>query len=313
MRTPDIQRLQIEVDKLQHAQMAVATERGYAHDWRTFHAWCERAGRQALPASPETLSLFIADQLAGKKVVTVCRYAAGVAFIHSREGYASPFDNSVHKTLRGARRMRAEQPRQMRPLMAVQLGQICGHLIENRSPVCVRNRALILLGFATAIRRANLAALRIEDLTFCEEGLLVLVRREKQNREGGAGRLVAVPFGRNRITCPVRALEDWLKIRGRSPGPLFTRLDNASGTDLHPLSCNAIGKIVKGAIAGAGIDARQYGPHSLRSGFITEAAIAGATTLVIAAHVGHKSLESTARYFRPATLFRANCAGLVGL
>ena len=313
MRTPDIAGLQIEVDKLQKAQMSVATEKGYAHDWRTFRAWCERAGRQALPASPETLSLFIADQLAGKKVVTVCRYAAGVGFIHRREGFPSPLDGSVHQTLRGARRMRAEQPRQMRPLTVAQLREIAIHLERRATPVAIRNRAIVLVGFATAIRRANLAALRFEDVTFCAEGLLVLVRREKQNREGGAGRTVAVPYGEKRITCPVRTLEAWLKIRGRGDGPLFTRLDKASSPAVDPLSSNAIGKIVKSAIAGAGIDARQYGPHSLRSGFITEAGIAGASTLVIAAHVGHKSLESTARYFRPASLFRANCAGLLGL
>ena len=313
MRTPDIARLQIEVDKLQHARMAVATERGYAHDWRTFRAWCERAGRQALPASPETLSLFVADQLASKKVVTVCRYAAGVGFIHRREGFPSPLDGSVHQTLRGARRMRAEQPRQMQPLTVAQLRSVCAWLEGQDTAVAIRGRAILLVGFASAIRRANLAALRVEDVTFCGEGMLLLIRREKQNREGGAGRVVAVPFGRSQATCPVRALEAWMAKRGSGSGPLFTRQDNASGTDIDPLSCNAIGKIVKSAIAGAGIDARQYGPHSLRSGFITEAGIAGASTLVIAAHVGHKSLESTARYFRPASLFRANCAGLVGL
>lgn len=96
------------------------------------------------------------------------------------------------------------------------------------------------------------------------------------------------------------------------PGPLFTRLDNASGP-IDSLSSNAIGNIVKRAIAAAGIDARQTGTHSLRSGFICEAGIAGVSTLLIAAHVGHKSVESTARYFRPGSVFRANCAGLVGL
>jgi integrase len=307
---PDIPRLQAEVDRLQRAQMAVATEKGYAHDWRTFQAWCDRAKRQALPASPETLSLFIADQLARKKVVTVCRYAAGVAFVHRREGYPSPADDSVHRTLRGARRTRAEQPRQMRPLSIAQIRKIAAAL--KGSPAAVRNRAIVLVGFATALRRINLAALRVEDLTFCQEGFCVLVKREKQNREGGAGRTVAVPFGAKPLTCPLRALLAWLKIRGRHAGPLFSRLDSASGT-ADPLSTNAIGNIVKAAIAGAGIDARQYGPHSLRSGFITEAGIAGASTLLIAAHVGHKSVESTARYFRPAGLFRANCAGLVGL
>jgi integrase len=235
-------------------------------------------GRQPLPASPETLS--IADQLAGKKVVTVCRYAAGVAFVHRREGFPSPVDESVHKTLRGARRMRAEQPRQMRPLTVSQLRKIAGRL--KGSPLAIRNRAIVVMGFATALRRASLAALRFEDLTFCEEGFCVLVKREKQNREGAAGRIVAVPSGKNRITCPVRALEAWLKVRGRSPGPLFTRLDNASQRFSDSLSCNAIAEIVKSAIAAAGIDARQYGPHSLRSGFICEAGILGLSTLAIA-------------------------------
>jgi integrase len=308
--SPDIKLLQAEVDRLQHAQMATATEKGYAHDFRTFRRWCQSANRQWLPATPETLNLFIVDQLRAKKVVTVCRYACGVAFVHRREGFPSPVDESVHKTLRGARRTRAEQPRQMRPLSIAQLRKVAAAL--KGTPVALRDRAIVLVGFSTALRRINLAQLRLEDLTFCEEGFCVLVKREKQNREGTAGRIVAVPFGKNRITCPVRTVQAWLKIRGRGPGPLFTRLDNASGA-IDSLSANAIGNIVKQAIAAAGIDARQTGTHSLRSGFICEAGIAGVSTLLIAAHVGHKSVESTARYFRPGSLFRANCAGLVGL
>jgi integrase len=270
------------------------------------------ANRQALPASPETLSLFLADQLATKKVVTVARYVAGIAFRHRREGFPSPVDGSVHLTLRGARRLHAEQPRQMRPISVAQLRKVAAYLEGVGTPIAIRNRAMLVLAFATALRLANLAALCFEDLTFCDEGVLVLVKREKQNREGVAGRKVAVPFGKNLLTCPVRTLDAWLKIRGRSPGPLFTRRNN-SKTGIEPLSNRAIGRIVKGAMEGAGIDARQRGPHSLRAGFISEAGIAGASTLQIAAHVGHKSVNSTARYFRPGSLFRGNCAGLIGL
>lgn len=290
--------------------MSPATEKGYAHDWKIFTRWAKRFGREPLPASSETVSLFIADQLRRKKVVTVARYACGIAFMHRREGFQSPCDNSVHKTLRGARRMRAEQPRQMRPLSIAQLRKIASRL--HGSAVAIRNRAILVLGFATAIRRASLASLAIEDVSFEAEGLVILLRREKQNREGCAGRMVAVPYGKNSATCPVRTLEAWLKHRGRQPGALFCRLNNGR-RDIQPLGLNAIGKIVKAAVAGAGIDPREYGPHSLRSGFITEAGIAGASTLVIAAHVGHQCLDSTARYFRPGSLFRANCAALVGL
>lgn len=312
MCTPDIARLQAEVDRLQHAQMAATTERGYAHDFRTFSRWCLRANRQPLPASSGTLSLFIADQLAGKKVVTVARYASGVDFIHRREGFPSPFDASVHRTLRGARRLRAEQPRQMRPVTIVELREIAAYLKAQDTSVAIRNQAIILVGFASALRRINLAQLRIEDVTFCDEGMLLLIRREKQNREAGAGRIVAVPFGKNPITCPVHSLEAWLKIRGYVPGPLFTRLDNASG-QADALSLNAVCKIVQQSIAAAGLDAQQRGTHSLRSGFICESGVLGLSTLAISAHVGHKSVDSTAKYFRPGSLFRGNCAGMIGL
>jgi site-specific recombinase XerC len=101
------------------------------------------------------------------------------------------------------------------------------------TPVSIRNRALLLLAFATGLRRSNLTALCLEDLAFCEEGLRILVKREKQNREGVAGRKVGVPLGENPVTCAVRALEEWIKIRGPEPGPLFTRLDTASGPQIR--------------------------------------------------------------------------------
>jgi integrase len=293
--------------------MAPLTEKGYACDWRTFREWCRRAKLRSLPASPETLSLFLADQLVSKKVVTVRRYAAGVAYKHSREGYPSPLDDSVRRTLRGASRMRAEQPRQMHPLSVAQLRKVVTVLKKGeRTPAVVRNQALLVAGFASALRASNLVALRFEDLTFCPEGVLLLIRREKQNREGGAGRTVALPYGKHRTTCPVRTLKDWLKIRGRSEGALFGRLDHGmAGTEL--LNRRSLIGIVKRCVAAAGIDESQYSPHSLRSGLITAAGIAGVSALVVGEHVGHKSPESTARYFRPANRFRMNCAGMVGL
>ena len=156
---PDLERLQAEVDKLQQAQMSLMTERGYACDFRLFRKWCALAGRAALPASPQTLNLNIADRLQSRKVTSVCRYAAGIAFFHRREGFPSPVDDSVHKTLRGARRMRAEQPRQMRPMTVAQLRIVAAHMLGLGTPVSIRNRALLLLAFATGLRRSNLTAL----------------------------------------------------------------------------------------------------------------------------------------------------------
>jgi len=308
----DTESLEISIDAFRRAELSPASEKGYRHDWDIFVRWCERANLQSLPASPHTLGLYLADRLITKKVVSVCRSAAAVAFIHKREGFPSPLDESVRRILRGARRTRAEQSRQMRPLTVVQLRQVCAKLIQGTTARAARDRAIVVIGFATGLRRINLAALRMEDVTCHVEGAIFLVRQEKNDKQSH-GRLVGVPYGRNPQTCPIDALEAWLAVRGRQNGPLFTRLDRGRASETEPLSCNAIAKVVKAAISRAGIDAGQFCTHSLRAGIITEAGIAGASALVIGAHVGHKSADSTARYFRPANLFRTNPAGLVGL
>jgi integrase len=309
----EIDRLRADLKELYQAEMAQATEKGYAHDMRTFRRWCRRARRQPLPASPETVALWIADLLrSGHKVATASRYAAGVAFQHRREGFPNPVDETVRKALKGARRIRCEPVRQMRPLTIAQLRQIARKLARGADPVSLRNRAIVVLGFATALRRSSLARLRFEDLHFRPHGIEVFVRREKQDRQG-TGRTVAAPTGRLTATCPVAALKAWLAERGRDPGPLFTRLDNGRLSALDPLTPTAVGNIVKAAIASAGIDARDYGSHSLRAGLITAAGQAGVNHLVIAETSGHRSLDSLKRYFRPENLFQACAGAWVGL
>jgi len=309
---PDLELLRIEVDKFRAAETAAITEYGYSRDWMNFCAWCKRTGCVPLPASSETLCLFIADQLTNKKVSTACRRAAAVCSIHQRAGYPSPSDNSVRQLLRGARRIRAEQPRQMRPLSVLELRQVAGILSEKRTRIATRNCGIVVVAFASALRRSNISMLRMEDVTFCAEGFIILVRKEKNDPQS-VGRLIPMPHGSNELTCPVRALKAWLALRGSQKGPLFTRLDSNRKSETEALSFNAIGKIVKKAIAATGIDAALSGCHSLRAGLITEAGIAGVSPLVIAATSGHRSLDSLKDYFRPIGLFKACAAGQIGL
>jgi integrase len=110
----------------------------------------------------------------------------------------------------------------------------------------------------------------------------------------------------------VRALTDWLAIRGRDNGALFSRLDNNRSNAVQRLSKNAMGGIVKKAMASIGLEGL-WGTHSTRAGIIVASGLAGASTLQIGAHVGHASPTTTAGYFRPETLFRGNVAGRVGL
>jgi integrase len=307
----DLELLRLEVDKLRGAEMAALTEYGYSRDFHNFCVWCEQASRTSLPATSETLSLFVAHQLGQKKVTTVSRRVAAVSYVHVRAGHPSPADASVRQILRGARRLRCEQLRQMRPLSVEQLRQVAARLTGNGTPIAIRNSAIVLTGFSSALRRSNLSMLLMEDVTFCDEGFVILVRREKNDRRR-VGRLVPVPYGTNEFTCPVRALKAWLAVRGMQNGPLFTRQNNNRRSDVEPLSCNSIGTIVKAAIDDIGVEGL-WGPHSLRAGLITECGIAGVSPLVIAAQSGHKSLDSLRDYFRPVGLFKACAASMIGL
>jgi len=201
----------------------------------------------------------------------------------------------------------------MQPLDLAMIARIAEALTADAGRVAARDRAVILLGFATALRRSNISALTLDDIAFCREGITVRVRKEKQDQEG-KGRIVGIPRGANRHTCPLIALESWLDVRGREPGPLFVRMDRSRvHRPLVTLAPQGVLGLVKRNIAKIGIDATEYGAHSLRAGFVTEALEKGVGEIRVANHTGHRSLSTLRRYFRPRDLFKANACAALGL
>lgn len=292
-------------------RLSPVTERGYAYDWLMFERWCVKARRKSLPADPETVALFVTEQLvSGKKVSTAERRWS--AIVHAHKMAATPLRDCLEPRaiLNGAQRIRMERPRQMAPLSVASLEKITAALARRGDALSARDRAVLVCGFASALRRSTLCSLSLRDVEFTREGLIVHVRKEKQDQQG-RGRMIGLPPGRKEATCPVAALEAWLRYRGRTPGPLFTRLDRAGpGLQLHP---GAIANIVKARVSAIGLDARLHAGHSLRSGFVTSAGEAGIGELLIAAQTGHRSMEVLRRYFRRTNLFKANAAGMIGL
>ena len=288
---------------------APRTLAGYASDWKSFTAWCSRAEQVALPAAVETVLQYLTDLLRqGRRVTTATRHASGIAHAHRAAGLLSPCGSEVRQLLLGAQRLRGEQPQQKTPIGLADLRQMCARL--GQDPKGVRNRAVLLVGFATALRRSNLCALDLADVRFEQEGIIVRVRREKQDQLG-RGRDIGVPRG-HAGTCPVAALRAWLGIRGDLAGPLFSRLHGSkpTGQRLHP---NRIGAIVKAAVQSIGLDPAGFAGHSLRAGFVTEAGERGAGELLIAAQTGHRSMSVLRLYFRRRNLFKANACAMLGL
>jgi len=178
--------------------------------------------------------------------------------------------------------------------------------------VGLRDRAVLLLGFAGAFRRSEPVSLDINDLDFSRAGLIVTLRKSKADQEGKSQRL-GIPFGSSESTCPVRAVQAWLESARITDGPVLRPLDRFQRVQPARLSAERIALIVKRRAKAVGLDPARYAGHSLRAGLATSAAAAGASERVIMSQTGHRSADMVRRYIREGSLFTSNPAAMVGL
>jgi integrase len=169
--------------------------------------------------------------------------------------------------------------------------------------VGLRDRALLLLGFAGAFRRSELVSLDVADLEFTWAGLIVTLRKSKTDQEGRSRRL-GIPYGSSEQTCPVRSLQAWLESARITDGPVFRSMDRFHRVQPGRLSDKAVALVVKRRAKSVGLDPSRYAGHSLRAGLATSAAAAGASERVIMSQTGHRSADMVRRYIREGNLFR---------
>lgn len=285
-----------------------ATVRAYDSDWKRFVEWCARAGRPSLPASADTVSLYLADVVtANQSAHSASRYATAINHFHIRAGKPSPVGQEVRDVLKGARRkFGTASPGAKTALTPDELRQICRKMMDSGEPGAIRDRALLVIGFATALRRSELAALNLADITILPRRRLVVRVRRAKNDQLGRGREIGLFPGKHAETCPARALQAWIKFRGKEPGALFTRFAcDGSRTSLR-LSAQSVGVRVQAAVASIGLDPALYGGHSLRAGCVTAAYEAGAPDSAIMTRSGHRSHASMRKYQRSGNLFAFN-------
>ncbi len=282
------------------AEKAPATRRGYRSDVAIFVAWCQARGLPPLPAAPETLAAFLADQAkTGSKLATLRRRVAAIAYAHEAAGHEPPQSRLVKSTMQGIARTIGAAKQQKAPVTAERLRDMVKHCDDTLRGL--RDRALLLLGFAGAMRRSELVALTVADLEEVEEGLRVHVRRSKTDQEG-VGQVVPVLNGsRFKVAEAVRA---WLQAAQISDGPVFRPLRKGGGVLPAALSTKSVAAIVKAYAELAGLDPALFAGHSLRAGFLTSAAIAGASVFKMMEVSRHRSMETVRGYVRDAELFK---------
>lgn len=290
--------------------LALNTRSAYEHDWKLFTTWCREVNRSPLPALPDTVLLFLTAQLtSGLKIATARRRLFAISHYHRSSCIDLPGRVQAMEFMRSAHRMRGERAKRTRPLAISQLREISDLLGRDGSVAAIRDRAILLLGFTSALRRSSIVELTLEDLEFTSEGLLLTIVREKQDQEA-RGRYVAIPFGKHQATCAVAALRAWLRIRPQTPERQVF-IDLVKGRAHHGLRSDHVAQVVKRGVALLGCDPGAYSGHSLRAGFITAAGEQGVSDLMIAEQSGHRSMNVLRMYLRRTNAFRANpCAAL---
>jgi integrase len=171
----------------------------------------------------------------------------------------------------------------------------------------LRDRALLLVGLAAALRRSELVALDVADVERVRRGIVLQLRRSKTDR-GGQGHNIAIPYGRSRW-CPVACLDAWLSASGIAESAIFRPVDRHGRVHNARLSGEAVSILVRERIAAAGLDPVGYSGHSLRAGLATSAAQAGVPAWRIKAQTRHASEAMLAHYIRQGELFADNAAG----
>jgi len=281
------------------------TMRAYRGDVKRFVAWCDEGGYASLPANAEVVSAYLAHLAdSGKRSATIGRALAGIAKAHDLAGHASPAkDPLVRATLAGIKRVIGTKSNPVKPLLVDDIRKLVDVI-----PGDVRgdrDKALLLVGFTGAFRRSELVAIDLRHMIFSDKGLLVLIPKSKTDQEA-QGQHVAIPFAGDERYCPVRAAKHWMtraKIEREVAGPLFRKVVDNHVVDAKGLSAQTVKDIAKRWAKRAGIDPAKVAGHSLRAGYATSGALAGANVFQLQSVTRHADVKSLQRYVRIEDLF----------
>ena len=305
----DIKALQEETLVNLKNSKANNTVRAYKSDFNDFSLFCVKNGLKPLPSEPKIVSLYL-THLSTKevKMSTLKRRLVSIGVIHRLKGYYLDTKHpSIIENIMGIKRRKGSIQKGKKPLLINNLKQLINVIDEynNQEIKKLRDRSIILIGFAGGFRRAELVSLDYDDLDFVIEGLKINIKRSKTD-QFGEGSTKALPYLDNSNYCPVLSLKNWIKLTNINSGPLFRRFTKGSRLTINRLTDQSVALLIKKYLNLAGIENKDYSGHSLRSGFATSAAESGVEERSIMAMTGHKSTEMVRRYIKEANLFKNN-------
>ena len=292
----DIKSLELETLRNLKNSKAPNTLRAYKADFRDFSAFCIKNGLASLPTEPKILSLYLTHLSATSKFSTLKRRIASISVIHKMKGYYLDTKHPViMENLYGIKRVKGSNQKAKKPILINDLKLII-NVIDKKNQSekrKIRDKTIILLGFAGGFRRSELVDIDYDDIEFVIEGVKIFIKRSKTD-QSGEGMTKAIPYFDNKLFCPVTNLKKWIDYSEIKMGKIFD------------ISDKSVALIIKKYASLSGLDANRYGGHSLRSGFATSAAESGAEERNIMAMTGHKTTQMVRRYIQEANLFKNN-------
>jgi site-specific recombinase XerD len=285
------------------------TVRAYKSDFKDFELFCLKNGFKSMPSDSKIVSLYL-TYLSTKdvKMSTLKRRLVAIGVIHRLKGhYLDTKHPSIIENIMGIKRRKGSVQKGKKPLLINNLKTIINVIddIKDDEIKRYRDRTIILIGFSGGFRRNEIVSLDFDDLDFVNEGLKINLKKSKTD-QFGEGSIKALPYFNNHTYCPVRSIQKWLKMSNIQSGPIFRKFYKGMKLSNDRLTDQSVALLIKEYLEKAGIDNTNYSGHSLRSGFATSAAEAGAEERSIMSMTGHKSTEMVRRYIKEANLFKNN-------
>jgi len=313
------------------AASSANTRKAYASDWRHFCAWCRRQNFPPLPPDPQVVGLYITACASGSaerggkanSVSTIERRLAALSWNYAQRGALKldRKDRAIATVMAGIRNKHAAPPRQKEAILPADLIAML-ETLDRGSLRGLRDRAMLLIGFTGGLRRSEITGLDLgrnqtDDgrgwVEIFDKGALLTLRGKTGWREVEIGR------GSSDATCPVTALETWIKFAKLAKGPLFRRV-TGKGKDVGPdrLNDQEVARLVKKTALAAGVRGdlsevkrgEKFAGHSLRAGLASSAEV---DERHVQKQLGHASAEMTRRYQRRRDRFRVNLTKAAGL
>lgn len=302
--TERIQALLEEGESYDKWATAPSTQNLYKRMWTSFEKWCAEQEVMAMPAEPAVVAVYLVDLARRLRPSSIGVHLAAIKYAHAQAGHLSPTEDPiVRRRMAGIRRAKGIAVTRKSPLVLDDLDKAMDNLGARTR--AVRDRALFMLTWAAGLRRSEAVGLDIAPggegtgyVQFTAQGIEVVVEKSKTDQEGG-GYTIAIPLRRrNPAKCPVRLLQAWISTAEITEGPLFRGVTLGGVISKARLRSAAVADSVKKAVKRIGLDPRSYSGHSLRAGFVTTAAGAGAPVAALQATTRHRQVDTLFGYVR---------------